>query len=304
MNDAYYTYRINLINYNRVQAEVRNPQNQPIRQPSGLFNYKGALKEEIDALVAQAQADAMQDDEAAKALGEALFNALFDAGLRADFSALYNQAVHVERKFLRVELDVDEAALPDIAALPWEFMRLPVEANLGTLWLSTAPDLIFSRRRSQWHIPNPIQLAPHEKLRIALAVAAPSDLGPVVYEDVEKGLKKLVETTTDKFEFLPVVTAANAERIDALLAQNPHIFHFIGHGQLVEENGKTKGQIAFVDDIFGEASWVDEDFFSDLLNTHRPGIVLLQACEGGQSSASKAFVGVASRVVQQNIPVV
>ncbi|MFO7682864.1 MAG: CHAT domain-containing protein, partial [Chloroflexota bacterium] len=49
---------------------------------------------------------------------------------------------------------------------------------------------------------------------------------------------------------------------------------------------------------------VDEDFFSDLLNTHRPGIVLLQACEGGQSSASKAFVGVASRVVQQNIPVV
>jgi hypothetical protein len=101
-----------------------------------------------------------------------------------------------------------------------------------------------------------------------------------------------------------VVTGADAEKIDALLARDPHIFHFIGHGRLLEENGKAKGQIALVDDMFGEASWVDADFFSDLLNTHRPGTVFLQACEGGQLSSSQAFVGVASRVVQQNIPVV
>jgi formylglycine-generating enzyme required for sulfatase activity len=50
--------------------------------------------------------------------------------------------------------------------------------------------------------------------------------------------------------------------------------------------------------------WVDADYFSELFNQHRPGVVMLQACEGGMLSASQAFVGVASRVVQQNIPVV
>lgn len=304
MSDTYYTYRIRLTNYDRVQVEIRNPQNQVIREPSGVFGYKDTLKEKIDALIKQAQANELQTDDEAMALGESLFNALFDVGLRSDFSSLYTQAVHGERKLLRIELDVDESAMPDVAALPWEFMRVPQNANLGTLWLGTAPDLIFSRRRAQWHVPNPVQLAQGEKLRIALAIGAPSDLGPVVYDKVEEGLKKLAEIMPEQIELLPILTGADAEKIDALLAQDPHIFHFIGHGQLVEENGKAKGQIALVDDMFGEANWIDADFFSDLLNTHRPGTVFLQACEGGQLSASEAFVGVASRVVQQNIPVV
>lgn len=304
MSNSYYTYRIRLTNYDRVQAEVRDANGRVIGEPSGVFGYKGALKKQIDALVHQAQTGGLQTDDEAKRLGELLFNALFDVGLRSDFSTLYTQVVHGKRELLRIELDVDETALPDVAALPWEFMRVPQDANLGTLWLGTAPDLIFSRRRSQWHVPNPVQLAKNEKLRIALAVAAPQGLGPVVYDKVEEGLKKLAEKMPNKIEFLPMVTDADAMKIDALLAQDPHIFHFIGHGRLIEENRKSKGEIAFVDDIFGEASWVDADFFSDLLNTHRPGIVFLQACAGGQLSSSQAFVGVASRVVQQNIPVV
>jgi hypothetical protein len=273
-------------------------------QPSGEFGYKDALKEQIDALVKTAHDEEMRSDDQVKALGEALFNALFEPTLRQDFVGLYNQVVHTEGKLLRIELDIDEQTLPDVAALPWEFMRLPAEANLGTLWVGSAPDLIFSRRRSQWFVPNPIQLNAGEKLRVAVAVSAPADLGTVEYEKVMEGLEKLQEKQPDQFELLPVLTGATAEKLDGLLAQDPHVLHFIGHGQLVEANGKAKGQIALVDDIMGDAMWVDADFFAELLNTHRPGIVLLQACEGAQASSSQAFVGVASRVVQQNIPVV
>ncbi len=92
--------------------------------------------------------------------------------------------------------------------------------------------------------------------------------------------------------------------IDAVLEQQPHIFHFIGHGCLKNETGEEVGQIALVDDLFDEALWVDANFFSGLLNRYRPGVVMLQACEGGMLSASQAFVGVASKIVQQNIPVV
>jgi formylglycine-generating enzyme required for sulfatase activity len=89
-----------------------------------------------------------------------------------------------------------------------------------------------------------------------------------------------------------------------VLEQQPHIFHFIGHGRLHDESGQEVGQIALVDDMFDEALWVDASFFGGLFNRHRPGVVMLQACEGGKLSASQAFVGVASKIVQQNIPVV
>ncbi|MAT95702.1 MAG: hypothetical protein CL608_00930 [Anaerolineaceae bacterium] len=304
MSDAYYTYRIHIANRDRVQVNKLNPLKGSLGQPSGAFGYKDALKDQIDALVQKANEKEWNSDDQVKVLGEALFNALFEPTLRQDFVGLYNQVVHTEGKLLRIELDIDEKALPDVAALPWEFMRLPAAANLGTLWIGSAPDLIFSRRRSQWFVPNPIQLNAGEKLRIAIAVSAPADLGAVEYENVIQGLEKLQEKQPDKFELLPVLTDTNAEKLDGLLAQDPHILHFIGHGKLVEANGKVEGQIAFVDDMLGDAMWVDADFFADLLNTHRPGIVLLQACEGAQTSSSEAFVGVASRVVQQNIPVV
>lgn len=303
MSDVY-TYRIQIANLERVQVNKVNPQKQNLGQPSGAFGYRDALKEQIDGYVARALANELRKDEEVKALGEALFNALFDPVLRQDFVSFYNQAVHTEGKLLRIEMDIDEQALPDVAALPWEFMRLPKDANLGILWVGSTPDLIFSRRRSQWFVPNPIQLEAGEKLRIAVAVSAPEDLGPVQYEKVVQGLEKLVEKQPNMVELLPVLTQANALSLDELLAQDPHILHFIGHGRLQEEGDSAEGQIAFTDDIFGEAEWVDADFFADLLNTHRPGVVLMQACEGGMASASQAFVGVASRIVQQNIPVV
>ena len=108
MSDVYYTYRIQIANLDRVQANKINPQKQNLGQPSGVFGYKDALKDQIDAYVAQAQTQEMRDDEQVKALGEALFNALFDPVLRQDFVSLYNQAVHTEDKLLRIELDVDE----------------------------------------------------------------------------------------------------------------------------------------------------------------------------------------------------
>lgn len=304
MSDAYYTYRIQIANRDRVQVNKVNPQRQNLGQPSGAFGYKDALKEQIDAYIVQAKAKELRQDEQVKGLGEALFNALFDPVLRQDFVSLYNQAVHQENKLLRIELDIDERALPDVAALPWEFMRLPTDANLGTLWVGSAPDLIFSRRRSQWFVPNPIQLKEGEKLRIGLAVAAPGDLGDVEYTKVVEGLEKLAEKKPDQFELLPVLNNADPTSLDDLLAKEPHVLHFIGHGQLVEEGIRTEGQIALVDDILGDAMWVGADFFAELLNRHRPGIVMLQACEGGMLSSSQAFVGAASRIVQQNIPVV
>ena len=194
--------------------------------------------------------------------------------------------------------------MPEIAALPWEFMCVPARANLGIIWMGTLPNLAFSRWRSQWIAAQPIQLAPNERLRIALVISAPPNLPPVAYEPVQAALKKLAVEQANRVELLPIVSSANPEAIDTILSKDPHIFHFIGHGRMQNEGRQEVGEIAFVDPDFDEAMWVDADYLSELFNQHRPSVVMLQACEGGTLSSSQAFVGVASKLVQQNVPVV
>jgi CHAT domain len=303
MSRAYYTYRIRLSNYDRVQIEKRDSQQQSLGEPSGTLRYREKLSE-LSPLLQLVKDGAINDSSQARLLGESLFDVLLDDGLRPDFVSFYHQVVQQEKQLLRVELDIDEQGMPELAALPWEFLCLPARANLGTIWMGTVPDLVFSRRRSQWIPAQPIQLEPNEKLRIALVVSAPPDLRPVEYKPVQEALEKLASEQANRVELLPIVTSANPEAIDTVLSKEPHIFHFIGHGRLENESNQEIGQVAFVDPDFGEAMWVDADYFSELFNQHRPGVVMLQACEGATLSASQAFVGLASRVVQQNIPVV
>lgn len=305
MAKTYYTYRIRVANYERVQVEKWNAQHQSLGEPFGAFSYKKLG--EITPLLQATCNNELKDSSKARAIGEALFDVLFDNVLRQDFVNFYYQVVQKDKELLRVELDIDERGMPDVAALPWEYMCLPGNANLGEIWMGTDPNLIFARRRAQWHAAPSIQLNQGEKLKIALAIAAPtgsSDLGSVVYEKVQAVLEKLASSQSDRVELLPIVNPATPEAIDAVLEQQPHIFHFIGHGRLKNEAGEEVGQIALVDDMFDEALWVDASFFGGLFNRHHPGVVMLQACEGGMLSASQAFVGVASKIVQQNIPVI
>ncbi|MEH1780348.1 MAG: CHAT domain-containing protein [Nostoc sp.] len=303
MSKNYYTYRIRIANYERVQVEKRDTQNQLLGEPYGLLRYKDKL-EEMMPLLQMVLNDGLKNSKQARTIGETLFKVLFDDVLCQDFVNFHYQVVQQENHFLRVELDIDEQQMPDLSALPWEFMCLPISANLGEIWIGTDPNLVFSRRRAQWHPSPPIQLAQGEKLRIALAIAAPNDLGPVEFDTVQTFLNDLANNQSEHIELLPVLNPATPNAIDHLLAKQPHIFHFIGHGRLQNEDGEVGGEIALVKKVLNKALWVDASFFSGLFNQHRPGIVLLQACESGMQSDSQAFVSIASRIVQQNIPVV
>ncbi|MEG3918523.1 CHAT domain-containing protein [Microcoleus sp. T3_A4] len=303
MAKTYYTYRIRVANRDRVQVEKWDAQHQDKGQPSGAFRYQENLAE-IAPLLQAAKNNELNDSNLARLLGEALFNVLFDDVLRQDFVNFYYQVVQQEKQLLRVELDIDEQGMPEIAALPWEFMCVPARANLGTIWIGTLPDLVFSRRRSQWIAAQPILLEPDEKLRIALVISAPPNLPPVAYEPVQAALEKLAVEQANRVELLPIVSSANPKAIDTILSRKPHIFHFIGHGRMQNEDKQEVGEIALVDSGLDEVMWVDADYFSELFNRHRPGLIMLQACEGGMLSSSQVFVGVASKLVQQNVPVV
>lgn len=298
-----YTYRICIANRNNVQVEIRDLDNNSCGRPSGQFNYRSKIRKRIQELH-QAASEGKLTSSNVEELGEKLFDALFNEGLRRDFFGYYEKVWADEDALLRIELDVDERQLPDVAALPWEFIRVPPKAGYGNVWLGTDPNLVFSRRRARWIAPKPISLKTDERLRIAIAVAAPSGLGPVKYEKIWESLKELADEQIERIELLELVNPTTKRSIDDVLKQKPHIFHFIGHAQFGDPNQQAVGQIALVDQIRSEPDWIGAESFGELFTRHRPGIVVLQACESAALSASEAFVGIASQVVQQNIPVV
>ncbi|AFZ61268.1 CHAT domain-containing protein [Anabaena cylindrica FACHB-243] len=303
MSKKYFTYRICVNNEQRVQIEKYDTECQSLGRPQGNFCYP-QKREEIEQLLVIAHNNQL-DRQQPRQIGEALFDSLFDPVLRQDFINFYVKAVQQETQLLRIELDIDEEEIPEIAALPWEFLCLPEDANQGTVWLATDPNLVFSRRRALWNPAQPIQLATGEKLRIALAISAPKDLPSVEYAEIQEYLEALANEQSEDIELLSIVNPATPTAINELLEQKPHIFHFIGHGRFENEAGEKVGQIALVRKVLNKASWVDAQFFAGLfVHIPRPGIVILQACEGGMQSESEAFRGVAAKIVGQNIPVV
>lgn len=289
-----YTYRIRITDKENVRVEKLEPDNKSGGEPPGKFLFENLP--DIQILADKARTGTLKNPDE---FGELLFKTLFDPVLQKDFSGFYEKA-RSANELLRIGLDIDESHLPKVAAIPWEFISIPPTQNQGKTIIATAPDMIFSRWRSQSAAPpKPILLSFEENLRIALAIAAPQDLGIVKYQEVHDALKKLCQT--ERIELLPLVNPANRKEIDEVLKQQPHIFHFIGHGRLKKTKGREYGEIALVDSI-GRAEWIRDDMFSELFIRPQPGVVLLQACESGASS--EAFAGVASRIVQQNIPVV
>ena len=303
MEKTYQTYRIEVVSLDRVRFEKRDAQNQVLEEsiPANL-RYQEKL-EEVTELVENANDNSLNEASEVRKLGETLFDILFENNERCqDFVEFYNEVVENQDQFLRVELNIDEEKMPELAALPWEFMCLPARLNQQELWLGTNPKVVFSRHRALGKTPPSIQLGKDEKLRIALVVSSPSNLGRFNYQPVEEMLNKLARDQPERVEFLQIIEEADRRSINEILEQKPHIFHFIGHGKL--KKTEKFGQIALLDTVTGKADWISADIFSRLFAQHRPGIVVLQACEGGANSASQAFASVAAKVVQENIAVV
>jgi hypothetical protein len=305
MNKPYSTYRICISHEDRVKVQWTDPITESLRDLERDLNYSSKIvgNSEVSSLLEAANIDSLDDYARTRQLGEILFEALLDEALRYQFLDIY-RSVKQKGGYLRVELDIDEERVPVVAALPWEFLCLPEKEKEGTIWLAANPNIVFSRRRSLYQVPEPLLLAEGERLRIALVVSAPSDLGKVDFEPVQEILEKLEKEHSDKIQLLEVVNPVTSQSIDKILDGKPHIFHFIGHSQLIKQNGAEKGQIAFVDKLFGESDWKDAGFFASLFVRHTPRIVLMQSCEGAKRSDSKALVDVAAKIGQEDIPVV
>lgn len=305
MSQPYYIYYVSITDIDKVRVRKQGPK-RAMGVLSGRFDY-AAQEDYLHTWLEEARLNRLTGSQI-QDFGQRLFTVLFDEKLRHNFLSFYEEVMQNEKALLRIELDVDESKLPHIAALPWELMQIPDNSGHGTVYLSTHPHLILSRRRGRENPPRSLHLANDEQLRIVLAVATPSKsedtkLGPVEYKTIWQRLEELRQVKLINCKLIKDATEASLN--EALKEMEPHIFHFIGHARLKDIHQRDKGEVALTHPYLpDEADWVGAKYFSDLFNQYRPRVVFLQACESGALSASDAFVGVASQVVEQNIPIV
>lgn len=282
-----------------------DPSGRELINPQGALRYEGPRRLRVDALSLKAAAGTNPLTESeVKELGQTLFDVLFAEEHKfpfLDFWETYRQAG------IRLELDIDETAQPDLAALPWEFLQVTPNRIMGERFLATDPTITFVRRSRRFRSPSPIQLAPGEQLRLLVAVAPPnpelSELAEVDYEGTCHTLQTLAGSHAARLAAPHIVNPATATKIDDSLRSKRHLFHFIGHGRLHNDAGEPEGLLA----ILGDGNmdqWVNAGEFANLLARNPPPLILLQACEGGASPLSNSMVGVAARLLQHNFPVV
>jgi tetratricopeptide (TPR) repeat protein len=226
--------------------------------------------------------------------GRTLFNSLFTGEVRSRYDVSQGEA---DRRGagLRVKLRVQA---PELAALPWEFLYDPREAEF----------ICFSRNRPMVRyldLPRPVKpLSVEPPLQVLGMIVSPDDLNPLDVDReksrVERALKRFRAENLVNLTWLQGGTWRDLQR--ALQVGRWHIFHFIGHGGF--DPKADEGLISLADSD-GLAEFKTATQVGRLLADHHPmRLVILNACEGARGSEIDIFSSTAAILVRKGIPAV
>ena len=196
---------------------------------------------------------------------------------------------------MRLKLRLKEA--PELAALPWEFLYDPNDAE----YVCLSQDTSIVRYIDLPRPPPPLTVT--TPLRILGMVASPTDLPEL---DVAREKERVNQAVADlqaeglvKLTWLPGQTWRDLRKA---LRQEWHVFHFIGHGGF--NRRKDEGFVALCDRNGRAHNFMASDLARLLANQRALRLVLLNACEGGQGSREDIFSSAASILVRRGMPAV
>ena len=271
----------------------------PAGEASGVFTLPFA-PDELAAFLAHQPVPRNVDDAASPvaqgdpvAMGAALFSALFDGEILGAWRASVATAVaHEEGLRLRLRL----ADVPELAALPWEFLRDPTLDK--SIVLSAKTPVV-----RYLDVSRPVAAFPVDPpLRIMGVVSSPSDYPALNAEqewaNLEAGVADLVAQGK---VVLTRLDDANLAAMQGILRRSPcNILHYIGHGGVDPEDGSG---VLVMENEAGEASLVSAERLGALLEGHEHlRLAVLNSCEGGRSAPGNAFAGTAQTLVKQGVP--
>lgn len=238
---------------------------------------------------------APQDADAyLKELGGTLFRSVMTGKVGQRYRSCYDKAM--DRKTgLRLRLRIQA---PEIAALPWEYLYDPDQE----LFISRTPRASIVRYVEVEQPPDSLNVS--FPIRILGVVAGPSDQA-ALDKDAERAriqtaLADLVEAGQVELSWTDGGTFSDFAA--ALQGFEPHVVHFIGHGDFDES--RDEGVVLFEQED-GTSNAVSGGSLGDLLLGHPTvRLLVLNSCEGATASGDRLFSSTAATVVRRGVPAV
>lgn len=229
----------------------------------------------------------------AKEFGGRLFDALFQDRVRDIYRRSREMATDAG-KGIRLSLKLSGA--PELLNLPWEYLF----DEPDFLSISTQTPIVRyldlpARRRP---------LAVEPPLQILGMVSNPEESVPLAVDDERTRLETALGPLRE--EGLVEVRWSDKPTLQALQRQlrgsSYHVFHFIGHGGFDEQ---SQDGLLLLEDEHQRSRPVSGWQLGTILGDHTSlRLAVLNACEGARSAIEDPFAGVATSLVQREIPAV
>lgn len=250
---------------------------------------------EISGQVGAARKRRVETPDAAlvKHFGGVLFDALFDDDIRD----LYNgslRAAEDQGKGLRLTLSLKDA--PKLMLVPWEFLY----DDPSFLAISDLTPIVryLDLKKSR----DPIKI--ERPLRILAMVSSPSGVVELdVDREIENIERALARLKADGAVDITWLEEATLDELQHCLLGGPyHVFHYIGHGEYDEDQ---EDGVLLLEDERGRPDPVSGANLGATLANHTSlRLATLNSCEGGRTAGDDPFAGVATSLVQCQIPAV
>lgn len=228
-------------------------------------------------------------------LGTKLYQMIFPSEIDNHFNATEAAA---KGRMVRIRLNIE----PDtLAVLPWEFLY----REEGGYFLVVNPNTVLARYPDLSRSPD-LPSKQGEPLHLLIIIANPTDQTPLDPNEWERIIRQALRKPLqqDKITIQTVKQATFEQIRDALLHHKPDMIQFVGHG--IYHDGK--GYLALVNSTTGKTWEVDDSLFANIFlglgveETLR--LVTLATCESAKSDSPRAFLGIASQIVQRGVPIV
>jgi formylglycine-generating enzyme required for sulfatase activity len=233
------------------------------------------------------------EEQTVQAFGQALFDALLTGELRSRYDVSRREAAQ-HGKGLRLKLRIQS---PELAALPWEFLYDPRQAEYVCLSRHTP----VVRYLALPQPPRPLAVTP--PLRILGMIASPQDQVPL---DVDREKQRVARAIKDLrrqgLVDLTWLAGQTWRDLQREMRRGPwHVFHFTGHGGF--DRNTDEGFVALADD--GQTHRLSATLLARLLADQRSlRLVVLNACEGARGGQRDVFSSTAAILVRRGIPAV
>ena len=221
------------------------------------------------------------------------------SSLRSLFEDNRKAAAAVENEAVRLRLKLGY----ELAKLPWEFIYLPPAGGSGGVDGFLALDGRVSIVRhesldSARHDPAPVG-----EIKLVAAFASAEGSAELDLDQEQRNLEDAIKDT-DHLKAEILQDAEFAELTESLLPKNIGIFHFAGHGDVLEEMGEEPGQVIATATLGFDDHWIKAEQLALNLRDSGVRLAMLGACDSGRREGKNPWASIATMLVKTGVPAV